>query len=105
MTTGTKLRYEFLERRVRGQAFVDIFVLPLPVPRYSFKVGSARVVHDGDGVQQVMVIPFLSKFSYEDAAQLLLSVGDEFEKRRDSAKAEASAMIDERLASKPTRQK
>lgn len=95
--TDTKLRYEFLERRVRGQAFVDIFILPLPVPRYSFKIGSARVVRDADGAQQVMVIPFLSKFSYVDAAQLLLDVGHEFEGRRDDAKAEASALIDEQL--------
>jgi hypothetical protein len=91
--SDTKLRYEFLERRVRGQACVDIFMLPLPVPRYSFKVSSARVTQDADGEKRVTVIPFLSAFSYVDAAQLLLEVGHEFEGRRDTAKVEATTAI------------
>lgn len=100
MSGDTKLRYEFLERRVRGQACVDIFMLPLPVPRYSFKIGSARVTYDGSGEQQVSVIPYLSAFSYSDAAQLLLDVGHEFEGKRDTAKAVATTAISEQLVYK-----
>ena len=90
---NVKLKYEFLERRVRGQAFVDIFKLPLPVPRYSFKLGSARVTYDGNGEQQITIIPFLNAFSYIDAAQLLLDVGAESEARRSEAKAASTAAI------------
>ena len=80
-----RLRYEFLERRVRGQACVDIFVLALPIPRYSFKVSSARVTYDSSGEKMGTTIPFLSTFSFEDASVLLLEVGKEFTHKRTAA--------------------
>lgn len=95
--SDAKLSYEFLERRVRGQACVDIYKLPLPVPRYSFKLSSARITYDADGRQHVSIIPFLGKFSYVDAAQLLLDVGREFEERREEAKVESAAAINEQI--------
>jgi len=92
-----KLRYEFLERRVRGQACVDVFVLPLPVPRYSFKIGAARVSYGKNGEKWVTVIPFISLLSFADAAELLAEVGREFEGRRETAKADSMTAIGEQI--------
>lgn len=92
-----RLKYEFLERRVREQAFVDIYVLRLPVPRYSFRVGSAKIAYNGDGEKQVTPIPFLNMFSYKDASALLLEIGEEFAKKRVAEKAESATAISEQL--------
>lgn len=94
------LKYQFLERRVRGQACVDIFVLPLPVPRYSFKLGSARVIYGDDEQGEVDIIPYLNSFSYKDAADLLTEVGAEFDRLRDEAKEAAASVISTRLSGK-----
>jgi hypothetical protein len=95
--TEKHLKYQFMERRVRGQAYVDIHVLQLPVPRYSFKVGSARITYAESGEKQIDTIPYLNSFSYRDAADLLREVGDEFERLRDSVKAETASQISDRL--------
>jgi hypothetical protein len=99
--SDTKLRYEFLERRVRGQACVDIYVLSLPVPRYSFKVSAARVSYGPDGEKSVTVIPFVSLLSFADASDLLMDVGREFEERRESAKADTMHAIGEQINAAP----
>ena len=76
--TDKNLKYQFMERRVRGQAYVDIHVLPLPVPRYSYKVGSARITYTETGERQIDTIPYVNAFSYRDASELLKEIGDEF---------------------------
>ena len=95
--TDRNLKYQFMERGVRGQAYVDILVLPLPVPRYSFKVGSARITYTETGERQIDTIPYVNAFSYRDAAELLKEIGDEFERVRESVKAETASQISDRL--------
>lgn len=89
------IKYKFLERKVRGQAYVDVHVLPLPVPRYSFKVGALRVTRDENGQDIVREGPWLNSFSFEDAASLLMEVGSEYEEKRDEAKNSVSRRIGE----------
>ena len=95
--TDKNLKYQFMERRVRGQAYVDVHVLPLPVPRYSYQVGSARITYTETGERQIDTIPYVNAFSYRDAAELLKEIGDEFERVRESVKAETASQISDSL--------
>lgn len=67
-----------IDTRVRGQAAVQVSELPLPVPRYSFRVGTAHLSED-----EVQIKSHLTVFNYEDAAQLLLEVGRKYKALRE----------------------
>jgi len=69
--------WRIIATRVKGQAAVQVSELPLPVPRYSFRVGTANFTEE-----EVHVKQHLTVFNYRDAAELLLEVGQRYEERR-----------------------
>lgn len=69
--------WRIVATRVKGQAAVQVSELPLPVPRYSFRVGTANFTED-----EVHVKQHLTVFNYREAAELLLEVGQKYEERR-----------------------
>lgn len=69
--------WRIIATRVKGQAAVQVSELPLPVPRYSFRVGTANFTED-----EVHVKQHLTVFNYREAADLLLEVGQKYEERR-----------------------
>lgn len=81
--------WKILETKVRGSAAVQISVLPLRVPRYSFRVGSAQF---DDQSGDVRLGPFVTIFNYEDAAELLKELGKKYSDMRESRIEEVEAI-------------
>jgi len=72
---ATKIPWRPVEKRLRGSVVVEVNELPLPVPKYSFKLGTAREDENG---QIIDIQPFLSVYNVHDAADLLREVGDKY---------------------------
>lgn len=81
--------WKILETKVKGTAAVQVSVLPLRVPRYSFKVGSAQFDEKSG---EVRLSPFVTIFNYEDAADLLIALGKKYHDMRESKIDEVEAL-------------
>ena len=81
--------WKILETKVRGTAAVQISVLPLRVPRYSFRVGSAQF---DEGSSEVRLGPFVTIFNFEDAADLLKELGRKYSDIRETRIEEVEAI-------------
>lgn len=75
--------WKIIDRVVRGDAGVIVSELPLPVPRYSFKVGTAKIDPD---TEEMYVTPYLSVFNSGDAQDLLSEVTDKYTRIREDIK-------------------
>jgi hypothetical protein len=64
-------RWEVVELIVRDQAAVEVSMLPLPIPRFTFRVGTA---HFDPDTKMTRVGPRLTTFNAEDGAELLTEV-------------------------------
>lgn len=77
-----------IEKRVKGSVVVEVNELPLPVPKYSFKIGTAKLDDNG---QVIEVLPFLNVYNVHDAADLLRDVGSKYADIRESKQEEMDA--------------
>ena len=75
--------WSIVERRVNGDAGVIVSELPLPVPRYSFRVGTAKF---DDEKKEMYVTPYLTVFNVDDACALLREVSDKYIEKREALK-------------------
>jgi hypothetical protein len=64
-----------VEKRLKGNIVIEVNELPLQVPKYSFKIGTAKVDPNG---QIIEIQPFLSVYNVHEAADLLREVGDKY---------------------------
>lgn len=87
-TKGKKPQWRIVERRARGDAGVVVSELPLPVPRYSFRVGTAKFDRDKG---ELYVTPFLSVFNVDDAISLLRELSEVYIEKREAVKDELDA--------------
>ena len=71
----TKIPWRPVEKKLKGNVVVEVNELPLPVPKYSFKVGTAKIDDNG---QIIDILPFLSVYNIHDAADLLRDIGDKY---------------------------
>jgi hypothetical protein len=85
VTGFTKTQWRPIERKLKGNVVVEVTELPLPVPKYSFKIGTAKIDDNG---QIIDIQPFLSIYNVHDAADLLRSVGDKYLERRETRQDE-----------------
>ncbi len=81
--------WKIVETKVKGTAAVQISVLPLRVPRYSFRVGSA--VFD-EHTNEMRLGPFVNTFNYEDAIELLREYGKKYADMREARIDEVEAL-------------
>ena len=84
--------WKVLETKVRGDAAVQVSTLPLRIPRYSFKVGSAQF---DKATGEVHLGPFVTIHNYADAASLLKDVGDKYAQIREDKIDEVEKMKEE----------
>jgi len=77
----TKIPWRPIEKKLKGNVVVEVNELPLPVPKYSFKIGTARIDDNG---QIIDIQPFLSVYNVHDAADLLREIGDKYAAIRES---------------------
>lgn len=77
--------WRVIERRVRGDAGIIVSELPLPVPRYSFKVGTAKVNPE---TKELFVTSYLTLFNTQDACDLLDEMTDKYVRQREDIKDE-----------------
>ena len=82
-TQGAKWRP--VEIRVRGNVAVEVSELPLQVPRYSFRTGTA---HFDDVANDFSVKPYLTQANGIEGAELLLEVVKVYEAKRSARFAE-----------------
>lgn len=69
-------RWQIIDTVVKGDAAIEISELPLNVPRYSFRVGTAYFPeHEDDPVK---VGPRLTIFNVQDAVELLSEVATKY---------------------------
>lgn len=80
-----KMAWRPVEKRLQGNVVVEVNELPLPVPKYSFKIGTAKVDDNG---QIIDIQPFLNVYNVHDAADLLRAVGDKYIAVRDEKEDE-----------------
>lgn len=69
------VKWRVVEKALRGNAGVVVSELPLPVPRFSFQVGTIRMNEEGD---DFTVGPRLSVFNAIEAAELLKELGEKY---------------------------
>jgi hypothetical protein len=83
-------RWRILDTVVRGEnAAVEVSILELEVPRYSFRVGTAHFPkYDGD---PITVSPRLTIFNVQDAADLLADLASKYLKLREDKIDEVEA--------------
>jgi len=81
--------WRIVDRRIRGDAGLVVSELPLPVPRYSFKVGTAKF---DDRTGEMYLTPYLTVFNAGDACTLLQEVSDEYTRKREAVKEEIDAL-------------
>lgn len=84
-TQQPKMAWRPVEKRLQGNVVVEVNELPLPVPKYSFKIGTAKVDDNG---QIIDIQPFLNVYNVHDAADLLRAVGDKYIAVRDEKEDE-----------------
>lgn len=85
----TKVEWRVVETRARDGVGVEVSELPLKIPRYTFRVGSARFEKDEYGKTICIIQPRLTTFNYMEAVKLLHEVGEKYENKREDAIAEA----------------
>jgi hypothetical protein len=73
--------WKILETKVKGTAAVQVSVLPLRVPRYSFRVGTAQF---DEAAGSVRLGAFVTTFNYEDAVELLKDLGKKYTALREA---------------------
>ena len=73
--------WKILETKVKGTAAVQVSVLPLRVPRYSFRVGAAVLDEQSNTMH---LSPFVTIFNFEDAADLLRELGKKYSNIREA---------------------
>lgn len=78
------------ETRVRNTAVVQVTALPLRVPRYSFKVGTAQY---DEQTQTPKIGPYLTVYNVQDAAILLKELGDKYVALREQKATEAGLNV------------
>lgn len=76
----TNHRWRVIEVRVRDQVAVEISELPLPIPRYTFRLGTA---HFDPETKTTKVGTRLTTFNAEDGAELLMEVYKEYNQLRE----------------------
>ncbi len=85
--TQVKLSWRPVERRLgANNAVVEVNELPLPIPRYSFKIGTAKLDDNG---QIIDIQPFLNPHNVIDAADLLRMVGEKYIEIREGQEDDA----------------
>lgn len=82
---ATKIPWRPIEKKLKGSVVVEVNELPLPVPKYSFKIGTAKIDDNG---QIIDIQPFLSVYNVHDAADLLREIGDKYLSIRESKQDE-----------------
>ena len=88
--SGKRARAEWkvIETQVRDNAAVQVSELPLKIPRYSFKVGTAQFDEEtGD----MRISNRLSVFNVIDAAELLATLGRKYVDMREDRIEEIEA--------------
>lgn len=80
-TGDRRAQWRVIETRVKGTAAVQVSELPLRVPRYSFRVGSAQ--HD-DKSGEMRIGPRLTVFNVQEATELLAELGKIYVDLRES---------------------
>jgi hypothetical protein len=74
-----RAQWKIVETKVKDDAAVQVSELPLKIPRYSFKVGTAQLDEEtGD----MRIGSRLTVFNVEDAAVLLTALADKYVKKR-----------------------
>lgn len=68
-------KWQVVEKALRGNAGVVVSKLDLPVPRFSFQVGTIRMNDEGD---DFTVGPRLTVFNAVEAAELLRELGEKY---------------------------
>lgn len=76
-----RAQWRVVETRIKGNAAVTVSELPLKVPRYSFKVGTAQIDEDND---EIRVGSRLTTFNVEDAVILLEELGKKYVDKREA---------------------
>jgi hypothetical protein len=77
-----RVAWRIIETRVKGTAAVQVSELPLKVPRYSFRVGSAQIDEQGGG--DMRIGPRLTIFNVQDATELLEELSKKYVDLRES---------------------
>jgi len=82
---ATKIPWRPIEKKLKGSVVVEVNELPLPVPKYSFKIGTAKIDDNG---QIIDIQPFLNVYNVHDAADLLREIGEKYLSIRESKQDE-----------------
>lgn len=86
--TTKRPEWRIVERKTRGDAGVIVSELPLPVPRYSFRVGTAKYDEE---IGEMYVTPYLTVFNAGDAYELLAEISEKYIIKREEFKDELDA--------------
>lgn len=83
--TNRRKRQEWrvIETQVKENAGVEVSMLPLPVPRFSFRVGTAHYPQEEGG--EIKVSSRLTNFNVQDAIDLLEEVSAKYIQIREDA--------------------
>lgn len=85
---NNRVKWRIIETRVQDNAAVQVSELPLKIPRYSFKVGTAQLDEEtGD----MRIGPRLTSFNFEDAIELLQLLGQKYQDKREQRIEEVEA--------------
>jgi hypothetical protein len=75
-----RAQWSVIETRVHDNAAVQVSELPLKIPRYSFKVGTAQLDED---TGEMRIGNRLTVFNVIDAAELLMELGQKYVDKRE----------------------
>jgi hypothetical protein len=84
-----RLNWEVIELAIRENVGVEVSMLALEIPRFSFKVGTLRYPEDGDGTPRIG--PWLSIFNCRDGIELLSEMEEKYTEARERAIEEVEA--------------
>ena len=85
----SRVKWRVIDIRVKGNAAVEVSELGLTIPRYTFKLGTAKV----DKITGLVSVGGrLSTFNWPEAMMLLTEVGNEYTLKRKEAIAEVEAL-------------
>jgi len=70
-----RAQWRVIETKIKDNAAVQVSELPLKVPRYSFRVGTAQLDED---TGEMRIGNRLTVFNVEDAAELLTDLGKKY---------------------------
>ena len=95
---GKRVEWQIIETKFKDNAVVQVSKLPLKIPRYSFKVGTAQF---DDDTGELRIGTRLTNFNVEEAALMLTNLAKKYVGRRDAriaevekAKAQAQARLE-----------